>query len=266
MGRTSSSIVVAAVLCGASLAVLPFSGGAGAAPSKVGWSAWEKTAITALDNAGDGPVTSPGSSTSVASTTVTSGTGVSVDVLQRSFPATGNGDQVVVAESLLDDTQLVVTEADLVTGNEDILVLQPTTDSVQSARTLKGRTMRVDVNAAGSGNTNDFAGGCNVGEWPPSVVGSAYGPLIAGTSGVACADPVTIGLISGLYEFLASGSRQISSAGSSQYGYDLYVTAWAACTPASGDTYFQTAGLWSVNGVLQSGPTSAWTLLACAPS
>ncbi len=266
MGPRAFANVTVAALCLTTVSILCAGADAAAAPAGQGWGAWQRMAVAALDGAGDGPVTAIGPSSGVTTSSVTTASGQSVPVAERSFGATVGQDPVVVAESLFQGSQMVVTEADVVTGVEDVLVLSPGSANVQSAHKVRGRTMRVSVaSGAGPGTTADTPGSCNVGVWPPDVVGSGFGPLIGAETGVWCADPETIGIISGLYEYLYTGSKAVSSAGGSQYAYDLYITAWAACTPSSGSTYFQTAGLWTINGALQPGYTSAWTPLACAP-
>lgn len=228
------------------------------------WNTWQEMAISALNSAGYGPVTAPGASTPVTSSTVTTGSGQSITIDERSFDATVDGDTVVVSDTVLQGTQLLVAESDPVTGVQVTLVLQPGASSVREVRQERGRTARSDIQA-GPGMHADTPGSCDAAVWAPVVVGSAFGPLIGSTTGTWCGANETLAVISALYEWTGSGSRQVTASGASVYGESNYVTTWAACTPAAGDTDFQTAGLWSVNGALQPGLTSAWTPLACAP-
>jgi hypothetical protein len=165
---------------------------------------------------------------------------------------------VVISETVLGFNQLIVSEDDQVTGNDEMLVLQPGTDNTNAVHRYSLR----------SGSRHavqlDAAGGCGYSVYAPTVVGSEFGPLVDAGSDVECGQYESMAVISGLYQFTGV-SAKVSASGASQSGYYLRVDDWAGCTLSSSGTFFQTAGLWSINGALQGGLTSAWVGLGCAP-
>jgi hypothetical protein len=243
--------------------------GAATSPSMVtaspDWAALEQQALGAVTSYQDiGPLSAVGPMSGSTASSFPLADGRRVPVQQRSV-ITSDGQ--VLDLVLLGGTQLVVATASA-TGSS-MMVLRPGTSTVVGVYPL--------VTAGGSsggpgGAVGTAAGGppavltstpgnCYAAPGAPGVVGSAYGPLVMGVGEVVCySSNENISILASIDE---NGVQVSGTAGGSGYTSFLQVAVYSQCTPVSWTNAFQTAELWSINGVLEGGAVSSASYLGC---
>ncbi len=268
------------------IAVAPMTASAATTATSSGtpsWSSLEQTALGVASGArGDGPLAEIGSPSSVAQSTIPTASGP-VSLSQQTVVATDRSGVVVLDLALLGGRQLVVSEMSPAANDQgETLVLAPGTSTVTGTYRLSGASQATAETAAlrtashrrGSSivasdgvlhrgghhvATLTAAGGCFPAPQSPGVISSIYGPLIQGEGIIDCTSSAeTLAQIIGLY----MGSTQLNNAGGATYGSYLAINVYSPCYSSSAHS-FQTAELWSVNGVLQSGANSGWSSLNC---
>lgn len=266
--------LLAGIVCGTGLTGVT-AGSAGTAPVKspVGarvvdssapnWSSLEQNALQAVSGYQDvGPLSAAGPLSDTAQSSFTEADGQQIPVVQRSV-ATSDGQALNL--TLLGGTQLVVTTASAVGGT--IVVLQPGTSTVSEAYALgspgESTAPSTPATSAAGGATAVLtaAGGCFADPGAPGVIGSIYGPLVMGVGEVQCSySDEDISILASIDE---NGVQVSGTAGGSAYSSYLQVVVYSECTPVSWTNAFQTAELWSINGVLQGGAVSGANWLNC---
>ncbi len=229
------------------------------------WATLEQQALGAVSSYQDvGPLSAIGPMSSSTSSSFTLADGRQVPVQQRNV-VTSDGQALDLV--LLGGAQLVVTAASATGGST--MVLQPGSSTVAGAYPL--------VAAAGTGGGSGAAlgtaaggpsalltstpGNCYAAPGAPGVVGSVFGPLVMGVGEVVCySSNENISILASIDE---NGTQVSGTAGGSGYTSFLQVAVYSGCTPISWTNAFQTAQLWSINGVLEGGAVSAASYLGC---
>jgi hypothetical protein len=229
------------------------------------WSTLEEQALSAVAAYQNiGPLSATGPMSASTSSSFSLADGQQVPVLQRSV-TTSDGQALGLV--LLGGTQLLVTTASL-TGSS-VMVLRPGTSSVADAYPLataggsSGGPGGPLASAAGGQTAvlTSTPGDCYADPGAPGVVGSIYGPLVMGVGEVLCyTSNENISILASIDE---NGSQVSGTASGSGYSSYLQVAVYSQCTPVSWYNAFQTAQLWSINGVLESGAVSPVAYLNC---
>jgi hypothetical protein len=182
----------------------------------------------------------------------TAGKMVSLDRRALTTRSSRSGDTYELALSLLGNRQLVVSALSLQRpGYAATAVLRP-----NSARVAH---FSVEGTRAAAVAPHD-SGGCGGYSAVPQVEGTIFGILLEGTGYVQCSfNAENLTELVGIY----SGSEVGNLASGSQYGADLVVDDWAPCYLDSTDSPFQSRMIWSENGTLEGGYTSANAWYGC---
>lgn len=229
------------------------------------WAALEQQALGAVTSyEGIGPLSAAGPMSGSTATSFPLTDGRQVPVQQRSVIAS---DGQVLDLVLLGGTQLVVATASA-TGSS-MMVLRPGTSTVVGAYPL----VTAGGSSGGSGGAVGTAAGgpqavltstpgnCYAAPGAPGVVGSIYGPLVMGVGEVVCySSNENISILASIDE---NGVQVSGTAAGSGYTSFLQVAVYSQCTPVSWTNAFQTAELWSINGVLEGGAVSSASYLGC---
>lgn len=249
---------------------------ASAATGDVGWTFLQDAALQAVSGPGGaGPLGGVRDVGLVRTSDLVTASGP-VQVVERTVVATGVDGPMVLVLSWLGGTQLVVTEESAANASADqTLVLAPGTFQVQgqyplgsvratdTALVRRGSVRARDavLGARGHRPTARLAStnGCAGYAEAPTVIGSAYGPLIQSTGIIDCPYVNTLGMVLSIYEY----GTAISTVSGGAYATGYILNAYAACSLISGSNAFQTAELWLVNGSLY-GSTSPVSYLGCA--
>jgi hypothetical protein len=235
-----------------------------AASADQNWNDWMSQAFDAIQNSqGFGQIVQQGDLSAVSHTSLSLPGVGTVSVQQRTVVISDGTTSDLVGLTVLGEEQEMVDVINPVNGDDTTLVLAPYSSNVNDSVHVRQRHHQ-DVAPAPTGDAPRVAGGCYASPDAPFVVGSVYGPLVKGIGVVSCPyGNESLSVMASLYERSGSGSTHVGNGGSaSVFGTYLAVDAYDGCTPSTGHA-FQTAQLWSVNGTLQSGASSAWATLGC---
>jgi hypothetical protein len=259
-------LLLVVALVSALVPVLTVGVGSGSADPTTSWGTWMGQAFDAIESSSGATVVPLGDDSAVDRFELQIVGGPSVSVEQRTVLVADGTTDVLVGVTVLGGQQLVVDLIDPTTGDATTLVLAPDSSNAnQRVQVHARRHLLVSSGTAVSGDAPAaVAGGCYASPDNPFVIGSVYGPLVKGIGVVSCPyGNEKLAVTASLYERTATGSTHVGNGGTgSVFGTYLAVDAYDACSASTGHQ-FQTAQLWSVNGVLEAGATSGWPTLGC---
>ncbi len=251
-----------AVLTAASLVVIP-SGLASASSSTTSWTSLRQMAYEAVGSyqGTSTPLVLQGHPSSISESSATTVSGEVISVEQETVVASNaEGATEVLGLSLLGGRQLAVSVFGPSAGTEGaILVLQPGSPEIAGSYPLHAAWQGSSFNGAAHRGRSAARlvtiGGCAGYAYPPTVIGSTFGPLVQGAGTISCLTGESLAAIVSLYV----GSTHVgTTASGTDVGDYLVVNSYDPCT--SGSATFQTDELWAVNGNIEGGTTGRASL------